>query len=138
MHNSLTHESSGLSIVARMDNVTKIHAGKTPNRIHFIPEWAEKCGLSQADIVREIGADKSLVSRWYSGTKPGDEYLRKLAALLVHQDKETADPDTNALFRHPDDDWLMKFFKERSQADKEKAIDMLRVMFGEVASAGKR
>lgn len=125
-------------MVARMADVTKIHAGKTPKRLHFIPEWAEKNNMSQSDIVNEIGVDKSLVSRWYSGTKPGDDYLRRLAALLVHRDKEIADPDTAALFRHPDDDWLMKFFKERSEADKEKAIEVLRVMFGDIAAGGKR
>lgn len=134
MQKVLTPQNMSWDKVARMDNhLPKIHAGKTPVRRHFIPEWAEKRDISQSEIGREIGADKSLVSRWFSGTKPGEEYLQKLAALLVHQDKDATDPDVAALFRDPNDDWLMKFFKDRSEAEKEKAIEMLKLMFRDSA-----
>lgn len=61
--------------------ITRIHKGKQPRRPHFIQEWAEKRGLSNTDLAREIGADKSVISRWYSGTSPSVEYQEKLAAL---------------------------------------------------------
>lgn len=104
-----------------MNNPTMIHGGKTPIRIHFIVEWAEKRNLKQADIVREIGADKGLVSRWFDGTVPKAEYLEKLADLFG--------TDIHGVFRHPDDDWLARFFKGRSDEEREKAIQMLRLMF---------
>ncbi|QMV00132.1 XRE family transcriptional regulator [Devosia sp. D6-9] len=93
-------------VVLRMAKLSKIHEGKTPPRIHFIVEWAEKRSLSQADIVREIGADKSVVSRWFSGSLPSEKYLEPLAALFS--------TEVTGLFRHPDDDWMVRFLQERS------------------------
>jgi transcriptional regulator with XRE-family HTH domain len=106
-----------------MSNPTHIHGEKTPVRIHFIVEWAEKRNLKQADIVREIGADKGLVSRWFDGTVPKPDYLEKLAALFG--------TTIHGIFRHPDDDWLAHFFRDRSDQQREKAIQMLKLWFDE-------
>lgn len=104
-----------------MRNVSYIHSGKTPTRLHFIPEWAEKRELRQADIARELEADKGLVSRWFDGTLPKPEYLERLAALFG--------TTVNGLFQHPDDDWLTKFFRDKTEEQKERAINMLKLMF---------
>jgi transcriptional regulator with XRE-family HTH domain len=104
-----------------MNNVTPIHTDKTPVRVHFIVEWAEKRNLKQADIVREIGADKGLVSRWFQGTVPKPEYLEKLAALFG--------TDIHGVFRNPEDDWLSKFFRDKTDEQKERAIEMLQILF---------
>lgn len=109
-----------------MSNVAKIHSDKTPHRVHFIPEWAEKRHLKQVDIVREIGADKGLVSKWFKGTLPKQEYLEKLAALFR--------TDIPGLFRDPEDDWLAQFFKERTAEQREKAISVLKLLFDQDAS----
>lgn len=106
-----------------MSNMTTIHTSKEPKRIHFIAEWAEKRGLKQHQVVSEIGADKGLVSRWFSGTLPKPEYLEKLAALFS--------TDIPGLFRDPEDDWLAKFFRDKTEEQKEQAIDMLKVLFKE-------
>ena len=92
-----------------MVKVDRIHRSKTPRRPHFIPEWAERRELSQADLARELEADKSVVSRWFSGTAPGLEWQAKLADLFFGDEDET-----ESLFRHPDDDWLSRFFRGRS------------------------
>ena len=104
-----------------MSNVTRIHKNKTPRRIHFIPEWAEHRNLKQADLVQEIGADKSLVSRWFSGVNPSQEYLEKIAALFG--------TEVQGLYRHPHDDWLAQFFKDKTEEQKEKAIGLLKLLF---------
>ena len=106
MHNALTTalQCSG-SALAMSANVTKIHASKQPRRPHHIDDWADKRGMKQADLARELGADKSLVSRWFSGSTPSPYWQAKLAALF-HTDPE-------GLFRHPDDDWLARFLKDR-------------------------
>ena len=104
-----------------MSNISTIHRTKQPRRPHFIPEWAEARGLTQADLARELEADKSVVSRWFNGTTPGVEWQEKLAALFH------CDPD--ALFRHPDDDWLSKFFKDRSREELERMKTMLEAAF---------
>lgn len=104
-----------------MSNPSVIHGEKSPIRIHFIVEWAEKRNLKQADIVREIGADKGLVSRWFDGTVPKAEYLEKLAALFG--------TNIHGLFRHPDDDWLARFFQDKTDQQREKAIQMLELWF---------
>ena len=107
-----------------MSNTIKVHAGKTPQRVHYIVEWANKRDLKQVDIVREIGADKGLVSRWFSGTVPKTEYLEQLRDLF-HSD------EVSSLFRHPDDDWIAKMFRDKTDELKEKAVKMLEIWFSE-------
>lgn len=92
-----------------MGKETQIHASKQPRRPHFIEEWADRRHLKQADLARELGADKSLVSRWFNGSTPGVEWQDRLAALF-HCEPE-------ALFRHPDDDWIKRFFDGRSKEE---------------------
>lgn len=104
-----------------MVNISTIHRTKQPRRPHFIPEWAEARGLTQADLARELDADKSVVSRWFNGTTPGLEWQEKLAALFH------CEPD--AIFRHPDDDWLSKFFRDRSREELERMKTMLEAAF---------
>lgn len=104
-----------------MSNQARIHTDKTPKRIHYIVEWAEKRNLRRADIVREIGADKGLVSRWFDGTVPGPDYLAKLAELFG--------TDISGIFRHPDDDWLTRFFRDKTEEQRENAIQMLKLWF---------
>lgn len=105
-----------------MSNTVKIHSTKTPQRVHFIVEWAEKRGLKQSDIAREIGADKGLVSRWFSGTVPKAEYLEQLCELFHAE-------EVSSLFRHPDDDWIAKLFRNKSDEQRKQAIGMLKLLF---------
>lgn len=105
---------------------TRIYPNRQPRRPHHIPDWAEKAGLSQADMVRELGVDKSVVSRWFSGTTPSRDHQAKLAALF-HTDEE-------GLFRHPDDDWLARFFRERPREEIERIKATLEAAFPRRAS----
>lgn len=107
-----------------MSNTVKIHQDKTPHRVHFIVEWADRRNLKQIDIVKELGVDKGLVSRWFAGTVPKQNYLEQLAELF-HLD------GIHSLFRHPDDDWLASFFKDKTEDQKEKAIQMLKLWFSD-------
>jgi transcriptional regulator with XRE-family HTH domain len=85
-------------------------------RFHYIVEWAEHRRLTQADIMRALGVDKSTVSRWFSGSIPSEMYLIPLTALLTGDGDEPA-----ALFRHPDDDWMARLLRGRT-ADEERRI----------------
>lgn len=111
-----------------MSDITTIHKSKQPRRPHYIAEWAEARNLNQADLARELGADKSVVSRWFNGTTPGIEWQEKLAALF------NCEPE--ALFRHPDDDWLAKFFRDRSRTEIEKMKQMLELAFPKKTGTG--
>jgi transcriptional regulator with XRE-family HTH domain len=104
--------------------VTKIHASKQPRRPHHIEAWAEKRHLTQADLVRELGADKSQVSRWYAGASPGEEWQQKLADFFGC--------DAEGIFRHPDDDWFARFFKGRNQDEIERIKKTLETAFPKV------
>ena len=104
-----------------MTKVSKIHASKQPRRPHYIEEWASRRQMTQADLARELGADKSLISRWYSGSTPGVEWQQALADLF-HVDAES-------LFRHPDDDWLKRFFQGRSDEEIDRIKRSLEVTF---------
>lgn len=104
-----------------MSEITQIHKGKQPRRPHFVPEWATSRGLRQSDLARELEADKSLVSRWYSGSTPGLEWQERLAALF-HCEPES-------LFRHPDDDWLARFLRGRPAEEIERIKTTLEMAF---------
>ncbi|WEX10325.1 helix-turn-helix transcriptional regulator [Chelativorans sp. AA-79] len=104
-----------------MTNPVRIHADKEPVRIHFIPEWAEHRNMRKADVAREIGADKGLVTRWFQGKLPSDAYLEKLAALFG--------TTVDGLFRHPDEDWLTQFFRDRNEEERERARRILETAF---------
>lgn len=97
---------------------------KQPNRPHFIPEWAERRKLKQADIARALDADKSVVSRWFNGATPSEDYQHRLADLLI------GDADSpESLFRHPDDDWIVKFFRDRPAEEVERIKATLEAAF---------
>lgn len=102
----------------------------TDNHRHYILEWAERRGLKQTDIVRELGADKAVVSRWFSGVIPSDKWLEPLSSLLQ--------TEISGLFRHPDDDWISKMFRDRTEEQKESAAQMLRAFFEAIDREGAR
>lgn len=105
-----------------MPNVVRIRPQKQPRRPHYIPEWAEHRGFkTQVELAEELGIDKSTVSRWYNGSSPGIKHQEALAELF------NCDPES--LFRHPDDDWLARFFKERSREEVQRAKVMLEMAF---------
>lgn len=108
---------------------TQIHQRKTPQRRHYIVEWAHKRSMRKAEVARETGADKGLVSRWFSGTVPGPEYLEKLGALFG--------TDAEGLFRHPDEDWIAKFFRDRTDAERERARELLDLAFPKTGTHNK-
>lgn len=104
-----------------MTTPPRIHASKQPRRPHFIKEWAAKRNLTQAQLGKELGADKGVVSRWYSGSSPTEDWQKRLAAFFG------CEPD--ALFRHPDDDWLKRFFDGRNAEEIERIKQMLDLAF---------
>jgi hypothetical protein len=102
---------------------TRVTRARQPTRPHFIPEWAERRGYgTQAELAEALGADKSVVSRWYDGATPGKKWQKKLVALFHCQE-----PD--GIFRHPDDDWLAKFFRDRSEDEVLRAKQLLETAF---------
>lgn len=104
-----------------MAKPTQIYPNRQPRRPHHIKDWADARGLTQADLSRELGADKSLISRWFAGTTPGVEYQERLAALFQ--------TDPESLFRHPDDDWVTKFFADRERDEVERIKSTLETAF---------
>ncbi|KGM44467.1 hypothetical protein JY97_00530 [Alkalispirochaeta odontotermitis] len=104
-----------------MPNVVKIHKSKQPRRPHYIEAWAETRNLTQAELARELNADKGLVSRWYAGATPGVEWQEKLAAFFLCEPA--------SLFRHPDDDWIARFLNDRSREEIEKIKKTLETAF---------
>lgn len=106
-----------------MAQPTRIHADKPSRRLHFLIEWAELRSLTQADISRELDVDKSSVSRWFAGSVPTEKHLFPLAGLLGFEDEPAA------LFRHPDDDWLARFFRGRDQEERARIRQTLEAAF---------
>lgn len=104
--------------------VDRIHKGKQPRRPHYIKDWAEKRGFARpVDLATALEADKSLISRWYSGTTPGEEWQQALAEFFGYP----GEPEI--IFRHPDEDWFARFFRERSIEEIKRAKQMLQAAF---------
>jgi transcriptional regulator with XRE-family HTH domain len=112
-----------------MTPISHIHKGKTPPRIHYLAEWAEKRGLIQAEFAKETGADKGTVSRWFAGRLPEQPYLFKITAFLQLE-------EPNALFRHPDDDWFKKMFAGRKQQEIDATKAIVEIHLGKSGGTG--
>lgn len=105
-----------------MRKVAKIHPTKQPRRPHFIREWAEHRGYTnQSELASTLACDKSTVSRWYDGASPDEESQKRLAALF--------DCDRDAIFRHPEEDWMWRWFRSRSDDEIKRAKAMLEAAF---------
>ena len=106
----------------RMNEIIPIRQMKQAHRPHFIEEWAEHRGYkNQAALAKALDIDKSLVSRWYRGATPGLEKQEILAALF-HCERES-------LFRHPDEDWIARFFRNRSKDEIDRIKQTLELTF---------
>lgn len=100
------------------------HPKKQPKRPHFIPEWAVKSGFKkQAALVEALDCDKSLVSRWYKGASPGEEWQLKLCALFEYPN------NPEIIFQHPDSVWFMEFFRNRKEGEIDRMKRMLEAAF---------
>lgn len=92
-----------------------------PRSIHFIVEWAEKRGLKPVDFVNALEVDKGTVSRWFSGKLPAEANLPRIAAFL--------EIGIDDLFRLPGDDWMQRFFQNRSIEEIKRMRDTLEAAF---------
>lgn len=123
-------DSAPIGIPLRMPQrkVASIHKGKTPQRVHYLDLWADLRGKKQADFAKEGLADKSTVSRWFSGQLPTEENLNKIADFL-----ELEEPSW--LFRDPADDWMRRMFEGRSAEERERMKATLEAAFPPKKSA---
>jgi transcriptional regulator with XRE-family HTH domain len=94
---------------------------RQPDRPHFIREWAEASRLTPNELAEAVKADKSVISRWYSGTAPSKKYQERLAAIFGCE--------RDALFRHPSEDWLVQFLRGRSAQEIERIKATLNAAF---------
>lgn len=67
--------------------------------------------------------DKSQVYRWLKGQMPQAAMQLRIAAALGFE----GEPDK--LLQDPTMDWLAEFFRDKTEEQKEKAIQMLKLMF---------
>jgi len=123
----LTTGEGGIGIVATMRKPDRrqgqVLKGRQPNRPHFIAEWAALRGFKdQAALAKASGADKSVVSRWYNGASPSREWQLRLVELFVLN-------EPTDIFRHPDDDWLAKFFHDRKPEEIDRIKQTLEMAF---------
>lgn len=135
MHNPLTTCLPRGGIVGRMAKKTvlnphgldQIHARRQPKRPHYLRDWLNRRGFkTDSEFADEIGADKSVVSRWLDEddpTTPGKDWQIKLGVFFGSED------DPADIFRHPDDDWFAKFFQTRSDDQIKRAREMLEIGF---------
>lgn len=91
------------------------------SKLHYIEEWTAARGLNQVDIVKGLDVDKSTVSRWFSGVLPQAQYLEALAEFFGIE--------PTALFHHPEDDWLVRFFAERQDEERARIKATLEAAF---------
>jgi transcriptional regulator with XRE-family HTH domain len=106
---------------ATMMAIDKIHEKKQPRRPHYLREWMDAKGLRAVDLSEELNLDKSLISRWLKGSTPTAENQKILASFFG------CEPE--GLFRHPDDDWLGRFLRDRPRDEIERIKQTLEAAF---------
>jgi transcriptional regulator with XRE-family HTH domain len=112
---------SSVAKIATMQKPTRIHQNKTPIRRHFIKEWAETRNMTQADLARELGVDKSQTSRWWQGQMPQPAWQERIAGVFA------IEPD--GLLRHPDQDWMARFFEGRAAEERDRIKQAMELSF---------
>lgn len=90
-------------------------------RLHFINEWADKRGMSQADIAKSLDVDPGTVSRWFEGGLPSEAALPRIAAMFGI--------DLDELFKPVGDDWLKRFFEKRNAEERQRIREALERLF---------
>ena len=118
-----------------MAKVTKIHQGKQTVRRHYIGEWLELKNMAVSDLVAALNdpdrdsslpeIDKTQVYRWLKGQMPGAATQARLAAIFGFE----GEPER--LLQDPSIDWISHFFKDKTEEQKQKAIDMLKILFSD-------
>jgi transcriptional regulator with XRE-family HTH domain len=93
-----------------------------PERLHFIPEWAAHRGMNQVELAEAAGVNKSTAKRWFDGAIPKAENIASLLGALGLEEPED-------LFRHPNDDWLARFFRQRTEEERDRARILLETAF---------
>lgn len=116
---------------ATMASVSRIHPGKQPVRRHFLNEWLEAKGMKPMDLLDALNdpdrmsdlpiIDKSQVYRWLKGQLPQAAQQKRIAQAIGQEPED--------LLRHPIDDWLAKFFSDRTREEAERAKKMLEAAF---------
>lgn len=105
----------------------QIYARRQPRRPHYLREWMEHRGIeSQAELAEAIEADKSVISRWLDEdhpTTPGTDWQKKLAAFFG------GEGDPVDIFRHPLDDWFVRFFEDKTLDQIERGKRLLEAAF---------
>ena len=77
-----------------------------------------------ADLSRELGIDKGLISRWLDEEKPATPsraWQMKLAKFFG--------TTPGGLFRHPDEEWFSGFFAGRDKGEVERMKSTLEAAF---------
>jgi transcriptional regulator with XRE-family HTH domain len=104
-----------------MSDLDGIHQKKQPRRPHFLREWMDSKGLRAVDLADELHIDKSLVSRWLSGSTPSADNQRILADFFG------CEPE--GLFRHPDEDWMARALRDRPREEIERIKQTIETAF---------
>jgi hypothetical protein len=137
LHNRLTTPKVEAAIVGAMAKRTLMNphglhsygAKRQPKRPHYLRQWVERRGFeTDAEFATAIGADKSVVSRWLDeedATTPGVEWQAKLGVFFGSKE-HPAD-----IFRHPDEDWLFHWFRDKSPDQIDRAKKLLDAAFPE-------
>jgi transcriptional regulator with XRE-family HTH domain len=104
-----------------MMEIGRMQQSKQPRRPHYIEEWTKTKGWRQADLARELDADKGLVSRWFAGGTPGVDWQEKLAALFSIKPED--------LFSAPSERWFREFIRGRTDEEIDHIKRSLEVTF---------
>lgn len=122
-----------------MAKVTRIHRGKSSFRRHYLAEWLSARDMSPMDLHRllnepesaETFIDKKQVYRWVDeGKLPHAPTMARIADALKLDSPED-------LHRHPNEDWIAKFLRDRSEEELDRIRRSLEVTFPKTGTTGQ-
>lgn len=138
LRNPLTTKGPGVGILAGMSKkpaakpqsapLSEIFPAKQPARPHYLGRLMELRSLTNADLIKDLGVDKSQLSRWLDDDKPstpGRKWARELGQYFaVPPDNEFVD-----IFVDPDVDWMYRLLRGKSAEERNRARTLLEAAF---------
>ena len=106
-----------------------IYSKRQPSKPHYLARLMARQNVTRSDLMKELGIDKSQLSRWLDETRPATpspEWAHKLGQYFSPGPDED---DFVDIFADPDVQWIAKKLQGRSDEEKARIIAMIDAAF---------
>lgn len=106
-----------------------IYSKRQPSKPHYLARLMARQNVTRSTLMKELGIDKSQLSRWLHETRPATpspEWAQKLGQYFS---PSLDDDDFVDIFADPDVQWIAKKLQGRTDEEKARIIAMIDAAF---------